>query len=465
MTKPFFADKISLPAWTAWLLVLLPALYYVAFSQSGALVHPFWDHAGDTSSLVASAHDGALTLSRIFQPHNEHRIAAPRLLLLGPALLSGWNLRWEFVLLNLFQTGQVAAVLFFLHRVLPANVGGWERTAILGAAAILGFSPAQHVNMWWSFMIELVMCCAYVLCAYVLLAQAARRWPSRILAAILLWFATYSFASGILAFLPVLLLVLFLRKTTWMERAFWIANATAAAALYFPGLPFTAQEHPGVIDLALYVLVFLGKPLGNLVWMYHIGMFGHASEYAINAVCGGVVCALAAAYFIHVLRKRERLAETRNGFFVLAVSYAVLVAGAVGYGRGALPGYGVAHAGVSPTTIVANIMYFGLLAACCDLQRALPFLTRLKGGFAARAGWAAAVLLLALSCTTYARAWAIVDEAQGLNRSLSKAYAVHDKSVPEDSSLYPSASEALAIKQRLHERRLGPYRGGGNDFH
>lgn len=128
----------------------IPILYlaYYIYSFSSALpVNDQWD----TAPFIVSAKGGHLDLAQLFQFHNEHLIAIPRLLFAGLALLFTWDNRAECWVTFVF----IATTFGLLCRVV---LKGRERGEMAGLVALVVvaaflFSTTQWQNWLWGFQL------------------------------------------------------------------------------------------------------------------------------------------------------------------------------------------------------------------------------------------------------------------------------------------------------------------------
>jgi hypothetical protein len=74
----------------AWALVVIPALATLAYINRYGVNGPYWDHL-TSADLFEQWHDGTFTLEHLFRPHNEHRKAVDRLVVLGLGSLTRFN--------------------------------------------------------------------------------------------------------------------------------------------------------------------------------------------------------------------------------------------------------------------------------------------------------------------------------------------------------------------------------------
>lgn len=128
----------------------IPVLYLAYFIYSFGSAIPVNDQ-WDVAPFIVSASEGHLNLRQLFQFHNEHLIAIPRLLFAGLALLFTWDNRAECWLTFVF----VATTFGLLCRVV---LKGSERAEGAGlvtlvVAAVFLFATTQWQNWLWGFQL------------------------------------------------------------------------------------------------------------------------------------------------------------------------------------------------------------------------------------------------------------------------------------------------------------------------
>lgn len=279
-----------------------------------SLDFPFWDQ-WELVPLLAKIHDGSLGWSDLVAPHNEHRILFPRLLMLGLALMSRWNVRWEQAA-SLLCAGALCTMLL---RVVIARlrVLQWSRGMIWlsSATVVVGlFSLNQWQNWSFGWQCQIFMSVLAVITGFTLLSHP-RRGAIRLVFAILAGIvATFSFGNGIL-FWPVGLMLL------WMSRGesrlkgilmVWCALSVAMVAINWGA---HKESFPSLRAIIPHFFTAIGAPL----FPYHVGA----------AIGAGMVGLIGAAWLFR--RKPDPLALA---FVLYAVGTALLLAFARG-GEGA----------------------------------------------------------------------------------------------------------------------------------
>jgi hypothetical protein len=432
-------------------LVLLPPLYVSAMIAYGAILVPFAD-GWATAEVVLAQAERSLTWGQLVALHNEHRPLTARLLWVGLAALTRWDLRVEYV-------AQVAALLGLLAVL---GLGLWRATGrrtdhgfllALGVLSLVLFSPAQHNNHWWSWMLCLNLGAG--LAAGALLAGSAEPTPrSQVLATVLSWLAAYTVANG----LPVVAVAGLLAQLppAWPPRRlrlalWWGAQAAALAALYLPGLPPTrGHAWSDLPALAAYALAYLGAPLANLAWFQFPSMFETpAAAPLVDGIVGALVVAAAG---VLVWRLGPRVIRTEPGGRLAAGCLLFGLAGAALTAWGRL---GLESPGVSRYVAFGNFFTVGVLLLVVRWHRGV---SGAGSPGASRALVGGALTLLAAGAVSYARAVPVYGQAREFNRTMAMAFNRTPEFDYVEQWLYPAPERIRPLKERLRAHRLGPYR-------
>lgn len=341
---------------TALLVVAVAAPPIVAL---GALLArwsvdvPAWDE-WLLGPMLTNLLDGRLALADLWRPHNEHRPLVSRVLLLGLARASGWNVYWE---LAANVVVQCVSYLAFTTMALGA-ARGRARLAMLPAIAACGwllFSPVQWENWMWGWQLAIFA----MVCACALLALGLARWRGGWLGFGGMWLAAVagalSFASG-LALVALLPLAIAVHPAAGARRrrAIMVCGAVALALVvllaYGAGLHLVSPTRPPPVNpfadwflVGFYLLVNLGAPLG-------LPDLGPSMRW------GAAGLVLLAAGWLALPR-----AERRSGVVVgwMLVAMVAIASGLMtATGRG---GYGIFGALISRYTSIALLLWVALV--------------------------------------------------------------------------------------------------------
>lgn len=331
------------PAWGA----ALGTLALLALVLHRAVDVPFSDE-WDWTDLIYAAHQHTLTFASLWEPHNEHRLLVPNLIMLALDAAGGWSVvREQIVSLMFLGLTQLVAWLL-IRRTVPAARRGM---CMLGASALL-LSLVQYENFEWGFQLAWFLCNVCVVLVVWLLTRppgSARDLGLALAAAVV---ASFSSSQGLLAW-PVGLAAIALVPRSRLGRAVvWLIGAAVVTTLARAGVPQTGAGYAGLAHaavLAQYALVYLGSPVAL--------SFGVQGAALAGALLLAWLAALAVLALRGPLSRRIRLAP-----WLALASYPLLAAVATAFGRA---GFGLAQAASSRYTSIAVLAWAAALAASC----------------------------------------------------------------------------------------------------
>jgi hypothetical protein len=147
--------------------------------------------------LLEKMYQGQLTFHDLWMQFNEHRIFFPKLIMLGLARLTHWNIRYESAVSVLLALG-VFLLLAWQLRASSRGFGQRQLRWALPACSLVAFSASQYENFLWGWQVGLLLGLLASLGAILLLANGPFEWGRFIPAVVLGIVATYSFANGVL---------------------------------------------------------------------------------------------------------------------------------------------------------------------------------------------------------------------------------------------------------------------------
>ena len=309
-----------LPRTGVWLAVAVPVGISVNFIARFGIDVPYWDQ-WDFVPFLDRAARGSLTLSELASQHNEHRILFPRLIMLGLARLTRWDVRaemwagWSMVLVTLG-----VLLLELRRRDRPAGLTAW---ALVSAAWLL-FSLRQWENWLFGWQLQIFLA---VLGAAVALWALLVPSPARIAAAVAAaGVCSYSFASGLgvwPAGAVVLLLTPLPRRRRMTLVAAWGVVACLVLALYLRGFePIGSHPRLGVA---------LEHPLGTLGCLLTALGASLAQSLPLALIVGAALLLVVVASLVPLASRPDGLARARYGLGLVAFS--VAAAGLIAVGR------------------------------------------------------------------------------------------------------------------------------------
>lgn len=435
--------------------VVAPAVFLFFAIQYSAITVPFWDHC-ELGRLLIRIHDQGFELASLWAPHNQHRPLTYRAVLLVNALLTGWDIRSEYIYLMGAMYGAFLLQAFALWRAGGRRNDSWYLGA-LAILAIFSFSPVGHNNHWWSFMIPLHFAHLFLAAALLFIAVRPSAGLYNVLSSAFCWLAAYSLSNGLIAFFVAAAISQYASREPWRltrRTIFWIANIVTVLAFYLPGVPHEGGSvHPGPVTMIWFVFVYLGFPLVSLIRYPFTAQFEVPVGVItpVNGMAGILLCALA-AWLAWTLRDeiRERTASALCfiGFVLFALGSALLTA----WGRAAFDSFGVANANSSRYVLFSSYLIYGILYLLMS-KRAREALEPYQVRLAA----AALVCFIALAGNAYAKSINVYRQAHEFNKTLIAAYAAKHSS--DDGSIYPNPQVVAELKDALRRLAIGPYYG------
>jgi hypothetical protein len=275
-----------LPAWGAFLFLL--AMY-----SRYALDFPYYDQ-WELVPFLEKDVSGTLRFGDFWAQHNEHRLVFPRLLMVVMARLSHWNIYWEFAASLVFAAMTWIAVAVLIRRS-SARVHEGENGPLYMIAALVLFSLSQWQNWFLGWQLQEFMNVLAIVLAIPCLTWQRYTTPGVFLAMFWAVVATYSFANGILVW-PIGFVLLFLQRKEregafLREIAGWTMMGTMVVTSYLYGYetpPYHAPLSEALfqpLHVLLYLLAYIGQPLGNIDVMLAICMGGLGILVWIVTLC------------------------------------------------------------------------------------------------------------------------------------------------------------------------------------
>jgi hypothetical protein len=451
------AKASSLSVGLLWLAVILTAVPPVVVAHDviyyGRNV-PFNDDWEMVPLLAADA-EGDLTLASLWAQHNEHRLLLPRLVMIGLARITRWDVRAEMVANLFFATATLALLLdllrLSLRRLVPRAVP-WM--AVLVSALI--FSLSQWENWTWGWTLQIFM---NVLGA-VLVAWTLARFGLRHLAIMGMVLgsgvAIFSYAAGLtlLVLVPLAILAVPNPATSRarLERAVFASLVGAGIVVAYlhgyvkpghhPSL-LAGEEQPG--SYVRYVLTYLGCPLAS--WS--------PTWAAVWGAAGVIGLAIATA---SVWRCEAHIRSAAFPWLFLA-AYVLSTGLITGVGR---VGFGVGQALMSRYITITSLLWIALAVVAtvaAGPSLADPQLPRRRG----YAMVGAISILLTLATVGYIGSAMTGRQAMKSHRDMLRSVA---KCIlaPKPASdaclagLYPVPEVVRVRTETLRQLRLGPFR-------
>jgi hypothetical protein len=434
------------------LAIVCPALLVIFVILRFGVDVPYWDDWAFVH-LLERIQTHQLSLMDFLYQHNEHRMAFPRLLKLGLAWFSRWNVFYE-----LFASWTLIVLSFFiLLNLLRITLGEKFKDKIkllLVLNSLLIFSLAQGENFVWGWQLQWFLANFFTFLSIWALARWKGRWMGVVAAALATFAAQYSIASG--QFLWLLGFAILLIEQQWKlaQRLFWFLFAAASFGFYF--YHFTDENRN--------LFLFLQRPFGFLLFVSGslgspFGTFGPVGGLYLSALYGGIALLLFISSIIFLWRRFYDLWIKLLPWIELAF-YGLMSVGATAAGR---MQYGIEyHALVSRYSIFALLFWIGTLvcvAVCADVLVQHGYFSRTRGR-------------LALAFLFILLAWGHVNTSIGRyerlnefkNRLRIAQSALYDYRRASDGDLkvtcFLDPNEVRRRAAILESLRMGPYKHG-----
>jgi hypothetical protein len=351
----------------AWTLVILPAVILLAYAAIYAVNGPEWDHL-PFAEIFDRWNRGQFTLEYLFRQHNEHRIAAVRLVVLGLGSLTRWNNRPEAVA----HWALMCATALILFRAFRRDAGLAGTTAMIAFApmAWLLASPRSYEALFGIGFPHYMSILGFsgVLSILVFGPTTFAALAGAIACGLL---ASFSLANGLLAW-PIGLLVLLChhrvdppRETSWARTIIWSLAGALTYAGYFYGYvdpgnhtsPHYVIEHPGAA-----LVHFLGANGSSL-----------GPDPTSAPVFGAVLLILEAIVILGILASwwRRRVRPPMGVWLIVTVliSCAMITLNRAGFGL-----IQALESRYTALTVLAPIGVYWCMVARRDQSRAAPVL-------------------------------------------------------------------------------------------
>jgi hypothetical protein len=295
----------------------LYSFWNIAYLASSTF-HPMpWQDEWDTISLFQQMGETSHNAWRLFfLPHNEHRLAFPRLVYsIDFALARGTGALNLFAILVL-HGGLAICLIRSLYRDRDTS----SLTSALAAFSIICvlFSGHQMSNFLWGFQVQVTAIYFFVALAFWYLGEIldvdSKRSPWLSLGAVALFsvLAVLSMGNGI-AILPIILFVIACHSRQNALQKLIVFGVFALAVIVWYVRPLLGRQTSGSfatviqspVEAVLFLLSFLGGPLANV-----------ASSFVIPF--GAVIAGLSAIVLICYPFRRQPLRSETLSFGLVA---------------------------------------------------------------------------------------------------------------------------------------------------
>ncbi|MDJ0556367.1 MAG: hypothetical protein QNJ68_18400 [Microcoleaceae cyanobacterium MO_207.B10] len=255
-------------------LVILPAIVMGILILNYSVNLPFWDQWNLMPQLFVKISANSLYWQDLIAQHNESRKLFPRLIFLGLAYLTNWDVRYE--MLAIFLLACLVSVNIYRLNRLTINTKTIPSLIIAFLANLLIFSAIQYDNWFWGIQLVVFMPIACITTAISIAYSRLSTILKFLICIVLCMISTFSYSNGMLAWviiLPVLVLAPLkswsnLLRKKWLFFT-WLITFIVSITIYFDGF-YKPEGSPGITPAFLYpaqtlqfFLAFLGSPLGS----------------------------------------------------------------------------------------------------------------------------------------------------------------------------------------------------------
>ena len=254
-----------------WAMVLYPIYWVYCLLKTYLVNVPFMDdYVWLPFYQKIARHE--FTFQDFFFVQMEHRLTIACVMAWACNLLSPGKIIWH----NWISFFQLILILCSIGWLLVRTGGGGLRRwmPVLALSAWVVFTPAQFSTLLWSDCMSSFMPVAFLVLALVAFHLRVRLWLKFLLCFAFVWLGTYSFASGINAWLLMVPLILWSDQIESAAGRKWFLIGWSVAfvgtmACYFHGLTNQAQpefsyqqEHE--VTMMKHVGSFFASPMTSL---------------------------------------------------------------------------------------------------------------------------------------------------------------------------------------------------------
>ncbi len=309
------------------LLTLLPAIMLTILIYKYAVNIPHEDGLFTPGILISKTANSFLTFEDLFKQGNESRVVIPRLIVIGLAFLTDWDVRFQ-MFVSLLLAGLTSFNIYYILKKTTSYHHGLCFFLTL-LANLLIFSPIQETNWLWGnqIMIFIPIAC---LTASLAIFYSSCLFPLKVIFAILYSsIATFSFANGMLCW--VLLIPLFMYKYRQpVHNRFWIILLTffmvCNLIIFFWGYDFPQSRQLQSYILANpikafhYFICLLGLPLN------------HFFSIQITAISGYIIFSTFLFCMFNIIKTNASTFKCSIPWLIIA-GYSILTALMITFGR------------------------------------------------------------------------------------------------------------------------------------
>lgn len=436
-------------------VALLPFLFLIVAMVRYGFNYPFVDD-WHMVQLVAKTQSGEITFAELWQAYNGHRLFFWHIIMLPLAAATDWNHGYEVALNIVIGLGIFGTVLWTVRRVCVV-AGAAFPIALVPVLALLIFSLNQWCNWAWGRQLLVFLTVLYALVGFVIMASPRPRVTRTLVAGILGFMATFTFASGLVYWpcvLAMLLMpILYREAIAWRSIGLWIFMWSVTLFLYF--WDFNADRTlahavpegqasfhiPPLLDMGLYTLTYLGASLS-----YFSG-WGLSFRTGLGMALGTVGILFIVVAIALLSRRRLPMAALAplTAYALYALGSGLLTAiGRAGVG-------GINQAGAQRYYTVSIPFWIALVIL-------LYLLVHDSSVWKRRAAGLAFACIAGLSILTTRQGWYTLDEHQRIWTAEVRRMMVEELDEVPPRLKYPIERSLSDDLRTLRDRKLSIYR-------
>ena len=236
-----------------WGLSLFPIALYFWYINAFGVDVVFWDEW----NLIPMIHHfflGSLTVTDLWEQHNENRMLIPNLYFLLLANVAHFDTKIGMFVGAFFLIISFALLFVIYRKYSPDRI--WTFVPV----GYLMFSLVQHENTLWGFQVAWYMILVCLLGMFVCLDRMGRTAWSFALATVLAILASFSSLQGLFLW-PAGLVYIFANRYSVNYKILWILFFLGTALVYFVGFDFHNTGGSPVFG-------FLSHPVNAMVYFF-----------------------------------------------------------------------------------------------------------------------------------------------------------------------------------------------------
>ena len=299
-------------------VLALPVVAYLWFIGRFSVNAVYQDQWSDVG-LVEQWYAGHDNVASLWASHGDHRMVLPKLIALGLARSTHFNITFEEFLSAVMLMGSAALVIAAHRRRAPQTPLWWYLPVVL-----MLFSFVQFQNTLWGFQMAWYLVTLCLVASLFLLDRPVLSSGAVLAALALAIMASSSSLQGLIVW-PSGLLLLYMRRRSNRILLLWCVVALVVSAVYFYHL------HPSERSDQLFVF---GHPFASFEFLLFLigSVLGVqlTNAPAIEVLTGAVVVAVSAGLLV---RYRHRDVTSSRPFGLALIVYGFLFAMTITEGR------------------------------------------------------------------------------------------------------------------------------------